>query len=285
MPKPLEARPEEFDHWLALVRQSAPDMYLANLLLPQSLKTPAFGLHAFHVEIGNVIGANHEPLAGEIRLQWWREVIEGTREKEAAGHPLADWLTRSCAQRPFWRKALSAKLEAHVFELYQDPMESRHMLEGWCGETRSVLFQLLADETLGLDDEAGPATTASGHAGCATGAIFVLQNLARSHAKGQCFVPLDLVAAAGLSVEQFLEPLGEQHVSLIKGMVDFGREHLGQAIAALGGLADETRSIYRPLALTRAYLNSMQRTPATLLNGPVELSQIARQWALWRGPR
>ena len=45
-----------------------------------------FALYAFNLEIARVREVAREPLAGEIRLQWWSDVLggEGRGERQAA---------------------------------------------------------------------------------------------------------------------------------------------------------------------------------------------------------
>ena len=80
---------EDLAHCQNLVRLYTRDQYLADLLLPPTLRSDLTVLHAFHAAIVEAINQVTEPMAGEIRLQWWRDVIKGDRAGEAAGHPVA----------------------------------------------------------------------------------------------------------------------------------------------------------------------------------------------------
>ena len=141
--------------------------------------------------------AGGEPMAGQVRLQWWTEVIQGSRAEEATGHPVARALLATIAAHDLPRSSFEAKLEAHIFDLYNDPMGNRTDFEAYCGETRSCLFQWAA-LVAGIEAQRALAD-ASGHSGVATGIVSVLENMARYHSVGQVFVPADLLAAAGLS--------------------------------------------------------------------------------------
>ena len=41
------------------------------------------------IEIAQVAARVKEPLAGEIRLQWWRDAIGGALPEQVAGNPVA----------------------------------------------------------------------------------------------------------------------------------------------------------------------------------------------------
>ena len=66
-----------------------PDRYFAATLAPAVLRYDLIVLAAFAAEIARVPGQVREPLAGEIRLQWWRDALIGGSSEAAAGHPVA----------------------------------------------------------------------------------------------------------------------------------------------------------------------------------------------------
>ena len=73
------------DDIAGLVREGDRDRYLAMLFAPADTRPHLFALYAFNLEIALVRERITEPAAGEIRFQWWREVLEGPRR---AGDPL-----------------------------------------------------------------------------------------------------------------------------------------------------------------------------------------------------
>ena len=137
------------------VRTADRDRYLATLYAPQDKRDALFALYAFNAEIAGVRDRIHEPLPGEVRLQWWRDLLAGSDPAGAAGHPLAEALTRAITDHDLPRQAFDNYLEARIFDLYDDPMPSRTDLEGYCGETASALIQLAA-MVLGRDAAPGP---------------------------------------------------------------------------------------------------------------------------------
>ncbi len=68
-----------------LVREADKDRFLATLFAPAARRPALFALYAFNAEIARVRDIAREPMPGEIRLQWWREVVEGGRSEEARG--------------------------------------------------------------------------------------------------------------------------------------------------------------------------------------------------------
>jgi phytoene synthase len=81
--------PDSFAHCENLAREADKDRWLATLFAPADRRPHLYALYAFDVEVARVRAVAREPMAGEIRLQWWREAISGTRPGEAAAHPVA----------------------------------------------------------------------------------------------------------------------------------------------------------------------------------------------------
>ena len=119
--------------------------------------------------------------------------------RESAGHPVAEALLDTIRKFALPTVLFENHLEARQFDLYDDPMPSLGDLEGYCGETSSSLFQLAA-LILGEGRDAG-AADASGHAGVAYAITGLLRALPLTSARGQVYLPRDLLERHGASPE------------------------------------------------------------------------------------
>src|ERR1700741_1474761 len=90
--------PDNFAHCENLVRAGDKDRWLASLFAPADRRRHLHALYGFTLEVARVRELAREPMAGEIRLQWWREVIPGTRPGEAAANPVAAALLETIAR-------------------------------------------------------------------------------------------------------------------------------------------------------------------------------------------
>lgn len=269
---------------LEAVRTADPDRYLSALYAPDEKRGALLALYAFNAEIAGVRDRIREALPGEVRLQWWRDVIaagEGSSGDGAgAGHPLAEALVATIAAHNLPREAFDNYLEARIFDLYDDPMPSRTDLEGYCGETASALIQLAA---LVLDRENAPRfADLAGHAGCAQAVTGLLLLSPRHRARGQCFVPADILAAAGTSSEEFLAGDGGPAAGrVMAAMIALAREHLDAFKNNAPSLPPSLRPAFLPLALTGAYLDRVERLgPAALTKTP-HLPLWLRHWLMF----
>jgi 15-cis-phytoene synthase len=178
-----------------IVRAASRERYLATLFAPQAKRESLFALYAFDAEIDRIRDLTLDPLPGEIRLQWWRDVANGERDGEARGHPVASALLQTVAAHYLPRSAFDAFCEARISDFYHDVMPDQRALEAYLGATQSAVIQLAA---MVLDrDLAKEASEAAGHAGVALGLVKMLRQLPLIRRRGQGFVPQTILAAAG----------------------------------------------------------------------------------------
>jgi phytoene synthase len=78
---------DAFTYCETLVRAGDKDRFLATLFAPAEHRAAIFALYAFNLEIARVREVARGPLAGEIRLQWWSDVLGGEGGGEIEGHP------------------------------------------------------------------------------------------------------------------------------------------------------------------------------------------------------
>ncbi len=124
-----EARLEEaYAHCERLAREGDRDRWLGALFAPAAARPRLHALSAFFLETGRVKARAREPLAGEARLAWWLEAIEGKREAEAAGHPVAAALIDAVGAGGLPLAAFAAYLEARRDELVAAPPRGREAI-------------------------------------------------------------------------------------------------------------------------------------------------------------
>ncbi len=153
----------DFAHCAALVRDADRDRYLAALFAPAEHRDGLFALYAYDAAIRHVRAAVSEPMPGEIRLQWWREAIEGQRDGEAAAHPVAAALLATMRRYKLAADRISAVADAHTADLYDDPLRTLDDLDNYAVLTRSAVYAIAADILGG----AGAVPMLARHAGIA----------------------------------------------------------------------------------------------------------------------
>ena len=75
-----------------IVRRHDPDRFFTALFAPSARREALFILYAFNHELARAREVVREPFMALIRLQWWREVIEGAHRRHEVAGPLAEAL-------------------------------------------------------------------------------------------------------------------------------------------------------------------------------------------------
>ena len=279
-----DALAQAYAHCEALTRDHDRDRWLAGLFAPAGARPHLYALTAFSYEVGRLREVTRTPLAGEMRLQWWREALIGEGRGEVAGHPVAAALIDTIGQFHLPTQPFDDLLAARAFDLYDDPMPSLNDFEGYCGETSSVLFRLDA-LILGQGRDPGGAD-AAGHAGVAYAMTGLLRALPLTSARGQVYLPADLLARHELSREDIVgkrdSPALRAALAELRG---HARRHLGEARARLRQLPSEIAPAFLALAYLPLYLARMERARYAPFETIIEAPQWRRQWALWRAAR
>lgn len=273
-----------FRHCEALVREGDPDRYLATLFAPAAFRPHLFALAAFSLTIARVRDAASNPIAGEIRLQWWRDALQGEARGDVKSNPVAAALDDAIVARRLGRQPFVDLIDARVFDLYDDPMPRVNDLEGYCGETASALIRLGG---LILSDGAEPGgAAAAGHAGVAYGVTGLLRTLPWHARNGQVYLPAELLRQNGVTREDVVT--GRGGPGLVRTCAELralARRHLDAYRLARDTIAPAARPAFLPIALVEGYLSAMDRTSYDPLNTMIELPRWRKVWRLWRTAR
>jgi 15-cis-phytoene synthase len=276
-----ESVPEAYAHCESLARAHDRDHWLSALFAPALARPHLHALTAFNYEVGRLREIVREPLAGELRLTWWRDALT---DGEAAGHPVAEALLATIAKFALPVALFENHIAARQFDLYDDPMPSLNDLEGYCGETASSLFQLAALILAGGRDVG--AADASGHTGVAYAITGLLRALPLTSARGQVYLPRDLLERHGASADDVRARTGGAGLAAaLRELCGAARAHLAEAEARIAALPKALAPAYAPLAVLPVYLARLERGADAPFGAVVEIPQWRRQWALWRWAR
>src|SRR5215207_1372519 len=96
------------------VRAHDRDRFQTALFAPADRREALFALYAFNYEIARVRESVTQPMLGQIRLQWWREVIEAAYAGQAPRrHEVAEPLTAAIREfglsRPHFDRMIDAR--------------------------------------------------------------------------------------------------------------------------------------------------------------------------------
>jgi phytoene synthase len=265
-----------------LVRAHDFERYASTLFVDADKRRALLALYAFNVEISRVREQVSQPLPGEIRLQWWTDMLAESGHGGVEGNPVAAELLRAIRTHSLPVEPLSRLIDEHQFDLYNDPMPSMAALEAYIHDTSSALFALGADIT-GRQSEA--TDHLARHAGLAQGFRRVIATLPLDAARRQLFVPLQLLESHGSGMEEVFA--GKETPPLraaLDQLIAEARGHLKTAFELLASAPPEVRPLFLPLTLVRRDLKRMSSADTNLF-APQATSRLRTLWTLWRASR
>jgi 15-cis-phytoene synthase len=279
----LAAMQDASDHCEQLVREADKDRYLAALFAPADRRAALHALYAFNIEVARVPEAAREPLPGEVRLQWWREVLAGERPEDAAAHPVAAALSEALKRHAITVDPLAALIDARAFDLYGEAMANLAALEAYADKTSSALITLTAQVLSVADAPAARAIAA--HAGRAYAISNLLKALPLHAGRRRLYLPLDLLERHGVRPDDIFagHATPALHAALAE-LRTLARRHLTQLAGMLDAMPQALLPALLPVAPMPLLLSRMERRGYDPFV-PVEVPQWRRQWLMWRAAR
>jgi phytoene synthase len=263
----------------ALVRESGRERYLATLFAPAESRSALFSLYAFDIEISRIRDLAREPMPGEIRLQWWREVLEGERAGEAAANPVSAALLATLARDRLAAEKLIGLLEAHRFDIYDEPMPTLAALQSYASNTAGAIFDC-ASRILGVVSEENAI-----EAGQVQTIANVIALLPRHAARRQLFVPLDLLRQYGSSPDEVFALQANAELRAVLAELRLrARRHLTRIAELSASIPEKIWPAFLPLAPLRPWLSAMESAAYQPFRPP-ELPPWRRQWRIWRAAK
>jgi phytoene synthase len=268
-------------HCEALVRAADKDRFLATLFAPADRRAALFALYAFNLEIARIREAVREPLAGEIRLQWWSDALEGEGRGEVGAHPVAAALLAAIGRYRLPVEPLKALIEARRFDLHDQPMATLAELERYADNVSSTLI-LLAGRVL---DAGTDFPALAHHAGLAYALAGLLKAFPIHAARGQLYLPIELLQRHGARREEIANRQATPQLrAALADLRRAARMHLSAARPLLATAAPVVIPALLPLAPVSPMLARMERSNYDPFV-PREIPQWRRQWLIWRAAR
>jgi len=267
------------------VRRYDPDRYLCTLFAPASARDALFALYAFDHEIARVRHVVSEPMAGMIRLQWWRDALDGIAAGRPLAHPVAQAVRAAWPTLAAYRERLDAAIDARERELEETPFAKlgdleRHLEATSAGITEAALGLLEADD---------PTARAAGrHTALAWGLAVLLRSVSRDAQDHRVLLPTARLAQEAVSTEAVLEQKADPALcQAVAALAAFGESHLEAARKARRRVPRKALAALLPGSLAGDYYGRLGRVhhdpfaAAARQRDPMAPLRLA--WRAWRG--
>jgi len=231
-------------------------------MAPSTSRPALLALFHFNLELARVADQVREPMAGLIRLQWWRDAITGLARGASPPHPVLDAMADAGLAERLDVDALVALVDARELELDATPLKRVDDLEAHARATAGALNALAARLLdLGADrlEAAHAAGTAYGLLGIVRAVPFVL----RRH---QPLLPEEPLAAQGLAPDGLAG--GPAQLDALRPVLAEITERAGARLA--GVRAHQGRAgaaAFVPAVLARQDLARLERADFDVFDG------------------
>ncbi len=259
----------------AEVRRLDRERYLAALFAPAARRDALFALLAFNLETAKTAEVVSEPLLGEIRLQWWRDAVDGIYDGSVREHPVLAALAEAIETRGLERSRFHAILDGREADLREQPFDDLDALEDYVARTAVPLLELAcqalgseSDETIGLAREAGLGLGLAG----------VLRAIPFHARQRRLFVPRSLMAEAGVSpAALFDRGPPKAFARAVEPIAARARAHVAALRRRRHDIPVAARAAFLPVAMSEAFLRRLARNGHDAFDARLGFSPLAVQ--------
>lgn len=200
-----------------MARSHDPDRFLCALFAPPARRESLFLLIALNHELARAREVTSQPMLALIRLQWWREVVEGVRKSHEVATPLSTLLGTGLLD-PAELLALIDARETETEEIATLADWRSYALAGAGG------LALAAGRVLGAANQVGLR-----YLGAAYGVAGMLRSVPALAARGRCLLPVDVLAAHGQSAQSLARVPAATLQPPIATLAAVGQDFLAEA--------------------------------------------------------
>lgn len=235
------------------VRRHDPDRFLTALFAPPERREDLLAVYAFNAEVARIRDAVREPMLGEMRLQWWLNVLDSVYAGHGApaGHPGALALAGAIERHALPRALFEQVLETRRHDLAPEPVADHAALEDYVAGTGGALARLAA-WVLGADS--GKAGDAADRIGRAWALVGLLRAAAMHARQGKVFLPDATIH--GLGGEAGIPDDVRRSAAIAAGSA---RNHLAEARRLYAAPGRKRVAAFLPAVLADGHLRRLEQ--------------------------
>ncbi len=247
------------DACAALVERGDPDRFAAVMAAPLAARPPLLVLYAFNLEVARAPWVTKEPMIAEMRLQWWRDIVEQAATGQTRAHEVAGPLAQLIRDRSLPVALLDRMVEARRWDVYTDPFEDTAAFDAYLDDTSGGLMWASA-LALGAPARAEAAVR---HLAWAAGLAAYLRAVPVLEERGRI-------------------PLVDGRPDAVAALAQQGLARYRQYRAARAAIPKAARPALYAGWQARALLQQASAQPQRVAEGTLGLSEFSRRFSLLR---
>ncbi len=185
------------------VKSNDYDRYLTCLFAPEECRNALFALYAFNQEIAKTAEVVSEPLTGMIRLQWWRESIQGIYDRTPRKHLVVEALSEAIHQFSLEQQLFEKIIDSREFDLDEEVPATLNALEDYVESTSSSLLTAAVEIT--ASNQTDNTHEAVKHMGLSWGILGLIRAIPFHAEKKRIYIPQELSNQHNLDLKELFE--------------------------------------------------------------------------------
>lgn len=255
--------------------------FLCTLLLPRSIKSAAFAVRAFNVEVAQVEDQVSDSKIGAMRLQFWTNALNEIYNDNPPKSPVALELHRILQRHKLSKRYFKRLIDARLNKLSGSIFVDLESLEKYCDYTTSSIYYLLleAQGTANVN-----ADHAASHLGKAHGLVTLIRSVPYNARKRVMVLPQDVLLKNGVSSESiFQRQSSAGFKDAILQVASCARQHLKVATSLKKTARKDLNVIFLPTVCVENYLEELKKVDFDVFNPALQRRNgILPLQLLWR---
>lgn len=209
------------------IRKNDHDHFLCGLFAPQDHQNDFFAIQFFYTETLRIRDAVSEAQLGLIRLQWWRDLVDGIysgqRSTEAENGTHQEF-AQTLARRTIDQTLFDRYFNARSFDMEDRPHDDLAALLRYCEATGGLIAQI-KEAAIGYKPHEAALKIGTANAIC-----YIIRTLAHQSRIARSKLPLSLIKKHNLDMNGFYKFESSPELkNIVKELVDEMERLIAQA--------------------------------------------------------
>ncbi|XP_076234315.1 NADH dehydrogenase (ubiquinone) complex I, assembly factor 6 homolog sicily [Calliopsis andreniformis] len=271
------------EYCMELVRKHDYENFLCTLLLPSEIRTIAFAIRAFNVEVAQIQDQVHDYKIGEMRMRFWTDAINNTYKGNPPRSPvmleLHKILQKHSLSKHYFKRLMEARLEI----LSNCSFPDLNAIEKYAEYSTSSIYYLLLEacNTINID-----ADHVASHVGKSHGIVTLIRSIPYNARNRVNTLPEDILMKYGVSTEAIFQNISSQDLqNVIYDVASRGKLHLDKAISLKAKMKKEVNLIFLPIVCLENYLSELRKADFNIFDARLQkrnsLLPFRLLWRKW----
>ncbi|KAK6622742.1 hypothetical protein RUM43_008585 [Polyplax serrata] len=247
------------NYCIDLVRKLDHENYLCTLLLPDPVRTTAFAIRAFNIELSRIQDQTTQRETGLLKGKFWEECIDQVYRETPPKHPVLDQIYKATQRHKLskfhFKKLLTSRLNQLNVSTFKDMDDMESYADKTCTPILMLLLEALNVRNIDCDHVAS-------HVGKAQGLCNLIRSLPYNLKEKLVLLPRTALMKHNISEESLIrntvDPETLSHI--IFEVATKANNHIKMASSLKDKIPRECYPLFLPAVPVRLFLKKLEKT-------------------------